>query len=144
MQWVLGGLGLAVALWMIAEPFLRSREASSRGEPALPFPRMVTRSVTAFCVACIVLLMVLSPVALAGRGPLAQLLYWTSAILLALVMFLAGLTEMALVRKQLLEQERDLVRQVVKKRARPTEGQSEERRAAAKPGEGGNGRGNGG
>lgn len=136
MEWVLGILGLAVAAWIIAEPFLRAREAKRTGTPSLPFSRMLIRMVVAFCVACIVLLMVLSPFVLPGKSALAQLLYWLGALFLALVMLVAGVTEMALVKKHLLEQQKELVREIVRPRKRPVRPKPQEGKPAR---DGGNG-----
>ncbi|MGQ9525033.1 MAG: hypothetical protein ACUVTZ_09370 [Armatimonadota bacterium] len=103
---VLAGL----AGWIVAEPIRRRRQAEREGSHGLPFSRMLMRIVSAGCVVGIALLTALSPWVLSGKSRFAELMYWMAALLLALVLGLAGLVEMQLVRRDYLLGLRQLYR----------------------------------
>lgn len=127
-----------LAGWIVAEPIRRRRQAELEGSHGLPFSRMLMRMVAAGCVAGIAALVALSPFVLPGRSRLAEVMYWTAALLLALVLGLAGLTEMQLVRRDYLLGLRQLYRDLKAQ----SDSAQRSRRPRAGSGSGGNGRGN--
>jgi len=137
MPYFLAAVLTILAGWIVAEPIRRRRQAELEGSHGLPFSRMLMRMIAAGCVVGIAALIALSPFVLPGRGRLAELLYWTGALLLALVLGLAGLTEMQLVRRDYLLGLRQLYRDL--------KAQSEAARRSHRPpggsGPGGNGKG---
>jgi|YNPNPStandDraft_1061719.scaffolds.fasta_scaffold01118_6 putative Mn2+ efflux pump MntP len=112
MIYLLAVVLVVLGAWIIAEPFRRQRQAEREGKHGLPFPRMLTRMVAAGCVAAIGFLVAMSPWLLEGRSRLAELLYWLAALLLALVLGVAGVTEMQLVRRDYLIELRKLYREL--------------------------------
>jgi hypothetical protein len=112
MIYLLAVVLVVLGAWIIAEPFRRQRQAEREGKRGLPFPRMLTRMVAAGCVAAIGFLVAMSPWLLEGRSRLAELLYWLAALLLALVLGVAGVTEMQLVRRDYLIELRKLYREL--------------------------------
>jgi hypothetical protein len=117
-----GALFLAAAVWLVWVPVSEYRHAVAAGTPRLPFSRMLLRLVVAGCVCLIGLALLLSALLLPGRPPLFELLYWMGTVLLGFVMFLAGLTEYLLVKRDLLLGQRDILRDLGRPRRHAEDG----------------------
>lgn len=111
MRLLLAVLLVVAGAWIVVEPV---RLARRPGGHRLSFSRMLMRLVSAGCVAAMGLLVGLSRWALAGRSQLADLLYWLTALVLAILLGCAGFMDWQLVRWEYLREQKRLLAEMAR------------------------------
>lgn len=108
-------LFILIGAWLVWVPWREYRHAQATGQQRVSFSRMLMRMTVAGCVIGIGVLVFLGTREAPGRSALAAILFLSGAAILALVMFVAGMVDYYLAKRELLLGQKELIQEMLRR-----------------------------